>query len=74
MASSQEKTDRFKRVAEKRTNKIIEQIRLLGNCSNRSNYEYSEEDVKKIFSVIDAELKDVKSKYHAKTQAKKFEL
>ncbi len=74
MASSQEKTDRFKRVAGKRTNRIIEQIRLLGNCSNRSNYEYTEEDVKKIFSVIETELRDAKSKYQPRTQNKKFEL
>lgn len=68
------KADRFKRVAENRTNKIINQIRLLGNCANRSNYEYSEEDVKKIFSVIEAELKETKSKYQTKSQMKKFEL
>lgn len=74
MATSQEKADRFKRVAENRTNKIINQIRLLGNCANRSNYEYSEEDVKKIFSVIEDELKETKSKYQTKSQIKKFEL
>ena len=54
MASEKEKMDRFKRVAENRTNKIIDQIRLLGNCANKSNYEYSDEDVKKIFSAIDS--------------------
>ncbi len=74
MASVQEKTDRFKRVAGNRTNKIISQIRLLGNCANRSNYEYSEEDVKKIFSVIESELREAKAKYQAKPQLKKFEL
>ena len=46
MATAEEKRERFKRVAENRTNRIIESIRLLGNCSNRSNYEYTEEDVK----------------------------
>ncbi len=74
MATVQEKTDRFKRVAENRTNKIIDQIRLLGNCANRSNYEYSEDDVKKIFSAIESELKETKSKYQMKPQNKKFEL
>lgn len=74
MATEKEKTERFKRVAENRTNKIIEQIRLLGNCSNRSNYEYSEEDVKKIFNAIETELKSTKQKYQTKTNNKKFEL
>lgn len=69
-----EKKERFKRVAENRTNRIIESIRLLGNCSNKSNYEYSEEDVKKIFSAIESELKETKQKYQAKTKNRKFEL
>lgn len=60
-------------MAENRTNKIIDSIRLLGNCSNRSNYEYSEEDVKKIFNAIESELKEVKQKYQVKEKGK-FEL
>ena len=66
MATEIEKIERFKRVAENRTNKIIEQIRLLGNCSNRSNYEYKDEDVKKIFAAIESELKEAKQKYQKK--------
>lgn len=74
MASEKEKAERFKRVAEGRTNKIIDQIRLLGNCANRSNYEYSDEDIKKIFSAIENELGATKAKYQSKSQNKKFEL
>lgn len=74
MATMQEKSERFKRVAEKRTNRIIESIRLLGNCSNKSNYEYEDEDVKKIFNAIEAELKDTKQKYQSKEKKNKFEL
>ena len=74
MATEVEKMERFKRVAESRTNRIIDQIRLLGNCANRSNYEYSEEDIKKIFAAIEAELKETKQKYHTRTNSKKFEL
>lgn len=74
MASEKEKRERFKRVAENRTNKIINQIRLLGNCANKSNYEYNDEDVKKIFSAIEAELKETKLKYQIKSRSKKFEL
>lgn len=74
MAKDIEKIERFKRVAENRTNKIIEQIRLLGNCSNRSNYEYKDEDVKKIFAAIESELKETKQKYQKKEKNKKFEL
>lgn len=57
------KRDRFVRIAESRTNRIIDQLTLLGNCSNRHNYEYTEEDVRKIFSAIEKELRTVKSKF-----------
>lgn len=74
MASQSEKAERFKRIAENRTNKIIDQIRLLGNCSNKSNYEYSEEDVKKIFGAIESELRLARQRFQTKDKGKKFEL
>lgn len=58
-----EKRERFVRVAENRTNKIIELIRLLGNCSNKSNYEYDENDVNRIYEAIKKELIDSKAKF-----------
>lgn len=69
-----EKRERFVRIAEKRTNKILEQIRLLGNCSNKHNYSYSEEDIRKIFSVIENELKEIKMKYASQSNKEKFKL
>lgn len=50
------------RIAEARTNKIIEMLRLLGNCSNRSVYEYDDNDVEKIFSAIEKEIRSAKSR------------
>ncbi len=61
--SNELKRDRFIRIAEARTNKILEMIRLLGNCSSRANYEYTEEDIKKIFGAIEKELKITKNKF-----------
>ncbi len=57
------KRDRFIRIAESRTNRIIDTVRLLGNLSNRANYDYTEEDLRKIFTSIDKELKVAKSKF-----------
>lgn len=57
--------DRFRRIASKRTNEILEKIRILGNCSNRSSYEYTEEKVNKIFSEIEKQLKFTKAKFLA---------
>ena len=72
---SETKHEKFTRIAEARTNKIIDMIRLLGNCSNTSNYEYSDADVKKIFNAIDTELRSCKNKYQdAKERDKKFTL
>ena len=57
---AESKHDKFIRVAEARTNKIIDMIRLLSNCSNTATYEYTDEDVKKIFSALESELKTCK--------------
>ena len=69
------KHDKFVRIAEARTNKIIDMIRLLSNCSNKATYEYDESDVKKIFSVLEQELKDCKGKFQSSgNKEKKFTL
>jgi hypothetical protein len=61
------KEDRFVRIAEARTNKAADMIRLLGNCSNRKTYEYSEEDIRKIFAYLESELKIAKSQFSGGT-------
>ena len=47
------KREKFVRIAEARTNKILNMVDLLGNCSNPSIYEYSQSDVNQIFSAIE---------------------
>ncbi len=66
--------ERFQRIAESRTNRIIDQLRLLGNCSNRSNYEYSEDEVKKIFSAIESEIRAQKSRFASVSRTGRFSL
>ncbi len=68
------KNDKFVRIAEARTNKIINMIKLLGNCSNKSSYDYSKEDVKKIFNAIEEELKVAKAKFEQSEGNKEFKL
>ena len=63
MKNEETKIDKFVRIAEARTNKIINMIQLLGNCSNQSLYEYSQKDVNKIFNAIQAELDEAKKRY-----------
>ena len=66
----------FKRIAENRTNKIIDQISLLGNLSNSSYYEYTDDQIEAIFDAIQEELDKQRAKF-IKTKdgkKKKFEL
>jgi len=58
-----QKRENFKRLAVYRTNEILKKIKILGNCANRSAYDYTEEEVNKIFSEIEKRLKETKSKF-----------
>lgn len=69
------KRERFVRLAEARTNKILEMMRLLGNCSSKANYEYTDEDIKKIFNALERELKNTKNRFLGiDTKEEKFSL
>ncbi len=54
---------RFRRLATKRINNLLNQIRILGNLSNKSYYDYKEEDVNRMFKVIEEQLKIAKTKF-----------
>jgi len=54
------KDARFKRIAKARTLRILDDLRLLGNCSNKGIYSYTREDVNKIFSAVEKEVKRVR--------------
>lgn len=54
---------RFKRLATRRVNKILNQFRVLGNLSNKSYYDYSDADISRIFKVIDNQLRTTKGKF-----------
>lgn len=60
------KREKFKRLAELRTNNAIKQIQLIGNLSNKNNYEYTEEDVKKIFKALREEIELAEKKFSGK--------
>lgn len=72
---STQKEENFRRLAENRTNKIIDMLHLLGNLSNTSNYTYTEEQVEAIFTAIEQELNEQKSRFVIKQETKrKFRL
>lgn len=57
------KEEKFKRLAEARTNRILKELRLLGNLSNKCNYSYDQKQVNKIFRVISEEIVWTKMKF-----------
>lgn len=63
MKNEETNRERFIRIAEARTQKIIKMLELLGNCSNPYNYEYSQKDVEKMFGAIETALKASKARY-----------
>jgi hypothetical protein len=50
---------RFEKIASKRVQKILDDINILSNCSNRNNYEYFEADVRKMMAAIKGQIKQL---------------
>lgn len=71
---SETKHEKFKRLAVTRGERVLRELRLLGNLSNVGNYEYTEDDVKILFSVIESELKACKAQFHRRERRRRIEL
>lgn len=54
---------KFVRLANARVNKVLNGIRLIGNLSNRSNYDYTKSDVDRIFRAIIDETKACRERF-----------
>jgi protein tyrosine/serine phosphatase len=61
MVSYEVKREKFKKIAGNRVETILQKIETLGNCSNRRYYEYTEDEIDKIFNTLDKKLKETKS-------------
>jgi hypothetical protein len=48
---------KFRRLAKLRGERVLKDLQLVGNLSNRNNYEYNEAEVRALFSAIEDELK-----------------
>ena len=69
MTTIDQKRQKFVELAEKRVNKAIKSIRLVGNLSNKHFYSYDDKDVRQILRALEDEIsltrnrfKDVKLK------------
>lgn len=61
---SESKREKFVRLAEARTNRIIDTLQLLGNLSNTSAYEYSKKDIDQMFKAIEDAMADTRNKFN----------
>ena len=57
------KEDRFKRVAEKRVQRVLDSIRSLSQCSNKRMYEWNDTQLKKMWKEIGEALESCKESY-----------
>lgn len=70
---SNEKHERFQKIAEARTNKVINDLRILSNCANTHNYTYTKEEAVQILKAIDEAVRDLKIAFASKgTGSKSF--
>ena len=73
ISPTETKREKFLRLVTQRTKEVLGRLRILGNCANRQIYDYTESDIKKIFSAIEEQLKDVKAKFTT-VKEKEFKL
>lgn len=72
------KAERFSRVAGRRIQNVLDAIAVLGNCSDRNTYEFTDEQVAKIEQAITSTLNGTIAKFRngsgKKTSARVFEI
>ena len=67
------KEERFKRIAERRVQRVIDSLKSLAQSSNKRMYSWNEAQLRKIWSAIDDELKACKARFE-KAEDKVFRL
>lgn len=68
------KSEIFLRLGKLRVEKVLKAMRILGNCSNRSNYEYTSEQIESMFVVIQLAIDNTFKKFTpSKSEQESFE-
>lgn len=68
------KHEKFCRLAESRMNNVLKQLELLSNLSNKSSYEFSQQEIDKIIKALKNAVSDVEHSFRADNKTKKFTL
>lgn len=61
--STRDKAAKFVELGTKRVNKAIKDIRLIGNLANKKNYEYTDEQARRIIKALQKEIDSVKQNF-----------
>jgi chorismate mutase len=68
------KAEAFKRVAERRTERVLQSLRLLGQCSNRRSYQDTDEQITKVFREIRSAVRHAEQRFRNYGRNTSFEL
>jgi len=60
---AEDKNTKFRRLAKQRGDRALREIRLVGNLSNRNNYSYTDQEVRKLFAILEEEIKSAKARF-----------
>ncbi len=63
--------ERFKDVAGRRVQKVLNDLDSLSNCANKSTYEYTDEEVRKMLRAINEKVTLLKVAFSASSKAGK---
>ncbi len=66
----QEDREKFVRLANKRIPNALKAIQLVGNLSNKSNYDYTEEDVRKILKALQDEVNACRKRFEMASKSR----
>lgn len=61
--ASRDKAAKFVELANKRVNKALKDIQLIGNLANRQNYDFTDEQARKIIRALQQEIDAVKHSF-----------
>lgn len=70
--NKESKKERFDRISDARKVKILDTLRLLENCSNKSNYDYDDDSVLSMFDEITTAVEQAKAKFTSDTKQKRI--
>lgn len=71
MARVTAKATRFKNVAGRRVQKVLDDLESLSKCSNKSTYEYTDEEISKMMRAIKEKVKLLDAAFSANSKSGK---